>query len=116
MRKYSLLAAVLLAVIVTGCGGQPDASASVTATPVAAAETDVPSPEPDPTSVPSPTPAADASTEESPAGPSPSAAASCVAADAEFPVAPGLSPVTAADHVRGSEDASMTLIVYSDFQ
>jgi hypothetical protein len=116
MRKYSLLAVLLMAAVLIGCSGQPDASVSPTATAAVARETEVPSPVSEPSSEPSPTPVADSNSGELPAAPSPSALASCVAANPGFPVAAGLSPVTAEDHTRGSDDATITLIVYSDFQ
>jgi hypothetical protein len=79
-------------------------------------ETAAPSPESDPTTVPSSTPAVGPDADAPSANPTPSDMASCVAAEAEFPVEPNLPPVTADDHVRGSDDASITLIEYSDFQ
>ena len=93
MRKHSLLLVLLLAAIVTGCGGQTSPSAG--ATPFVADETAAPSPESDPTTVPSSTPAVGPDADASPANPTPSDVASCVAAEAEFPVEPNLPPVTA---------------------
>jgi hypothetical protein len=39
-----------------------------------------------------------------------------VAADADFPLQPNLPPVTADDQTRGSAEASIVLMEYSDFQ
>jgi hypothetical protein len=111
MRRYMLLLAVALAVVVTGCGGE----ASPTVAPEAVDGTVAPSTDSDPAVAPSPTQAGGAS-EDSLASPAPPGEAVCTAAAAEFPVEPGLRPVTEEDHTRGNDDASITLIEYSDFQ
>ena len=115
MRRYVLLLVVALAVVVTGCGGEASPTASSTAAPEAVEGTVAPSTDSDPTVAPPPTQAGGAS-EDSPASSAPSGEAVCEAAAAEFPVQPGLPPVTEEDHVRGGDDASITLIEYSDFQ
>lgn len=114
MRKYSPLVALLLAVFLISCGNQAAPAAGPTDVPTVAMEqTDTPSPEVDPTVMASPTQVSEASTGSPEAGLEP---AICVQADAEFPVQPGLPPVTADDHTKGSGDAPITVIEYSDFQ
>lgn len=111
MRRYVLLLAVALAVVVTGCGGE----ASPTVAPGVVDETAVPSTDSDLTVVP-PSTSEVGGGDEPAASPAPPGEAVCTAAAAEFPVEPGLSPVTEEDHTRGNDDASITLIAYSDFQ
>ena len=114
MRKYLPLVALLLAALLVGCGGQAAPVADPTNVPPEAVEpADPPSPEVDPTVEPSPTDASGAATDSPEAGPQP---ATCVEADAEFPVQQGLVPVSTDDYTKGSSDAPITVIEYSDFQ
>ena len=115
MRKYVLLLFVALTVVVTACGADASPTVAPTVAPETVEETVQPSALPNPTVVPSPTQAG-SEPEDTLASPVPSDGAACQAAAADFPVAPGLSPVTEADHIRGNENASITLIEYSDFQ
>jgi hypothetical protein len=102
MRKHLPLVGFLLAAFLIGCGGRAEPADAPTAV-VEQAATAVPTVEP--TDIPSP------------AGEQPTAEpAACVEASAEFPLLPGLPPVTEDEHRKGPSDASITIIEYADFQ
>ncbi|MCX7681431.1 MAG: peptidylprolyl isomerase [Anaerolineae bacterium] len=100
-KVKSVILVLLLVVLTTGCGEQ------------LAAPTATPTPAPTPTPLPSPTaaPVAPGATTGTPTRP-----ATCVPEPFDPPVVSGLPPVTDADHVYGSANASITLIEYADFQ
>ena len=103
MRKCALLLTIILLGLVTGCDKE---SASPTSTPPSS-----------PTKTPAPTP-----TDAEPPTLVPTVSAtlpgtaSCVAESFDLPTAPGIPPITEADHVSGPMDAPFTIIEYADFQ
>jgi hypothetical protein len=115
MRKYTLLVAALLAALLVGCGGATAPASDATKGPLEAAEETL-STQPDATDKPLPTAGSAAATDTPGAATGPAGPAECVAAEAEFPLQPGLPPITTEDNAEGPADASITLIEYSDFQ
>jgi hypothetical protein len=107
MRKLVLLSFVLMLALVAGCG---DGAASPTAAPTS-------SPAPTFTPLPAPTSAPEGATAAPEvSAPSSSGPASCVANPLDFPLVPGIPPISDQEHAHGPADASITLIEYADFQ
>jgi hypothetical protein len=111
MRKHLPLAVLLLAAFLMGCGGP--ATPTDRPSDVVVEPTDTSVPTEVPTEVPSPTIGQESGGEPTAASSEPAA---CVQASAEFPPLQGLPPVSEEDHIKGSADARITLIEYSDFQ
>jgi hypothetical protein len=116
-QRLIMLAAAWLVPLLAACGpATPPPAAEVTDTPVAAvASPTVPGPA---TSTPAPTstPAgvAEATPEAQVAFPTPNPNPECVAEP--IPEDPNIPPVTADEWSEGPDDASISLVEYSDFQ